>query len=125
MIDISIILTLIITMGFLFTNKRIKINNKLLSATNWEKLRMENPEYIIIDLRTHKEFSESHIENAINIDYYENDFKEQINSLDRNQKYMIYCRSGIRSGKAAVIFQKLGFENIYDLDDGIIAYSEL
>lgn len=80
---------------------------------------IQNKNVIIIDIRTPEEYNEGHIGNAINIDYYSSDFSNQINSLDKNKTYYIYCRSGSRSGLALNEFEKLGFKEVYDLRDGI------
>lgn len=124
-IIVVIILTLIITMGFLFGNAQNENDTKLVSAANWEKLRVENPDYIVIDVRTPEEFSEDGINGAINVDYYSPTFKQDIAALDSSKTYLIYCRSGARSGNAAIILQELGMNSVYDLDGGMIAYSEL
>lgn len=123
-IIIVIILTLTMTMGFLFGNAQNENGTKLVSATNWEKLRIENPDYIVIDVRTPEEFNEDGINNAINIDYYGSLFEQKIAELDSSKTYLIYCRSGARSSNAALTFQKFGINSVYDLDGGMIAYSE-
>jgi rhodanese-related sulfurtransferase len=83
-----------------------------------------NDDIILIDIRTIEEFNEGHIENAINMDYYANDFSNQINSLDKEKTYYIYCRSGTRSGNALNIFKNLGFKEVYDLKNGINSWKE-
>jgi phage shock protein E len=83
-----------------------------------------NENIVLIDIRTPEEYNEGHIENAINIDYYANDFSNQINSLDKEKTYYIYCRSGSRSGNALKIFEDLGFKEVYDLRHGINSWKE-
>lgn len=75
----------------------------------------------IIDIRTSEEFISSNIEKTVNIDFYGN-FEEQISKLDRSSKYLIYCRSGNRSGQAIKIFEKLNFKEVYDLEGGYNAW---
>jgi rhodanese-related sulfurtransferase len=79
----------------------------------------DNPYFIIIDVRTPEEFTGSHIDKAKNIDFYAKDFKEQINKLDKNKKYLIYCRSGHRSGNAMEIMKKNNFKEVYNVSGGI------
>ena len=79
-----------------------------------------NPDFAIIDVRTPEEFAESHIENAINIDFYSETFRDDINRLDKNKTYLIYCRSGRRSASALGIMAELGFKEAYNLLGGII-----
>ena len=59
---------------------------------------VDNPNFVIIDVRTTKEFAEERIENSINLDYYADTFKDELNKLDKNKTYLVYCRSGRRSG---------------------------
>ena len=78
-----------------------------------------NQDFTIIDIRTPEEFDEGHIENAINIDFYSETFKEDLDKLDKNKTYFIYCRSGNRSGRAMPIMKVLGFKEVYNLSVGI------
>ncbi len=82
-----------------------------------------NPEFEIIDVRTAGEFADGHIENAGNIDFYSATFREELDNLDKNQTYLIYCRSGGRSGSALDIMAELGFSEVYNLSGGIIAWN--
>lgn len=83
-----------------------------------------NSEFTIIDVRTPAEFSDGHIENAINIDFNSNGFENEISKLDRNKEYLIYCRSGNRSSGALEVMKELGFMNIYHLYEGIIGWTD-
>ena len=78
-----------------------------------------NPDFMIIDIRTPEEFNEGYIENAVNIDFYSDTFKEDLDKLDKNKTYLIYCRSGNRSGQAMPIMKGLGFKEVYNLSVGI------
>ncbi|MBA7679383.1 Thiosulfate sulfurtransferase GlpE [subsurface metagenome] len=83
-----------------------------------------DPDFVIIDVRTPEEFADSHIENAVNIDYYSETFRDELNLLDKNKTYLIYCRSGNRSGSALDIMEELNFRAVYHLSDGIIGWNE-
>ena len=78
-----------------------------------------NMDFIIIDVRTPEEFSEAHIGNSINIDFYSETFREDLDRLDKGKTYFIYCRSGNRSGQAMQITKELGFKEVYNLSVGI------
>ena len=78
---------------------------------------------VILDVRTPGEFAEGYIEGARSIDFYREDFVNEIATLDRNAIYAVYCRSGKRSGKAIEIMQEAGFHNLFNLDGGIIDWS--
>ncbi|MFC2005698.1 rhodanese-like domain-containing protein [Chloroflexota bacterium] len=79
-----------------------------------------NPDFVIIDVRTPEEFGEGHIENAINMDFYSRTFRDEINNLDKSKKYLIYCRSDNRSGNALDIMAELNFREVYNILGGII-----
>jgi rhodanese-related sulfurtransferase len=76
----------------------------------------------IIDLRTSREFNMGHIQNAINIDYYSPNFLEQLDMLNKNEPYLIYCYSGSRSYDTLQIMKRMGFTNVLDLSGGTIAW---
>lgn len=78
-----------------------------------------NAEAIVLDIRTPDEFEQGIIEGAVNIDFYEPDFAEQLEGLDRNADYVVYCRSGNRSGQAMPTFKELGFTSVIEIDGGI------
>ncbi len=79
----------------------------------------DNPDFIIIDVRTPKEFAQERIEGAINLDYYSAAFREQLNELDKNKTYLVYCLIGRRSKAAVDLMKELGFGQIYNISDGI------
>lgn len=69
----------------------------------------------IIDVRTPEEYAEGHLEGAVNIDIHGADFAKQIQALDPQGTYAVYCRSGNRSGQAVSFMQSEGFANVTDL----------
>ncbi|GAH95493.1 unnamed protein product, partial [marine sediment metagenome] len=50
---------------------------------------------------------------------YSGDFREQLNELDKNKAYLVYCRTGGRSKAAVDLMKELGFGQIYNISDGI------
>ena len=89
---------------------------KLLEKDNFQVLMQQKSQ--VIDVRTPEEYALGYIEGAILIDYKASDFQASISALNRNITYLIYCRSGNRSGKASIIMDSLGFKKIYDLKGG-------
>jgi len=83
-----------------------------------------NPDFVIIDVRTPEEFAEEHIENSTNLDFYDKTFRKDLNKLDKEKTYLIYCRSGGRSGNALEIMDELDFREVYNVSGGIIAWKE-
>ncbi len=76
-------------------------------------------DFVILDVRTPEEFTEGHIENAVNIDFYADVFPDELDGLDRNKTYLIYCRSGSRSGSTTRMMKELGFQDAYNMKGGI------
>lgn len=63
----------------------------------------------ILDVRTAEEYEAGHIEGAENMDVKAEDFKKNIQSLDKENTIAVYCRSGNRSKTAAKILAKAGY----------------
>ena len=96
---------------------------KLLSASEF-KASIQKKNVQIVDVRTPIEFKSGHINKAKNIDFFQgNGFKSKLDKLDKTKPLYLYCRSGNRSKKAAGIAADLGFNEIYDLRGGYLAYS--
>jgi len=83
-----------------------------------------NPKTVLLDVRTPEEFDAEHIEGAILIDYYAEDFLDKISQLDPTNIYLIYCRTGNRSGRTLGLMRYLGFEEAYNMDEGIVKWNE-
>lgn len=98
--------------------------NNLLDPRAFRLSLENNPEVVLLDVRTQEEFEAGHIENALNIDYKSADFEDQLLQLDNSLPYLIYCKSGGRSASAAIIMKELGFTNVQELDGGILAWNK-
>ncbi|MCG2461738.1 rhodanese-like domain-containing protein [Flavobacteriaceae bacterium F89] len=73
---------------------------------------------ILLDVRTPEEFQEGHLDRALNINWYDSDFAEQIQRLDKEKTIYVYCKLGGRSAKASKVLDSLGFKNVVDLTGG-------
>jgi len=83
-----------------------------------------NADFIILDVRRASEYQEGHLENALNLDYYASGFAGELDRLDKDKTYLVYCRSGSRSSAAAGMMEELGFNNIYNLLGGITDWQD-
>lgn len=84
----------------------------------------EAPEgLVVLDVRTPEEFAAGHVENAVNIDFYAADFRDQLAGLDKDVPYVLYCNSGNRSGQALDMMADLGFVEVTEVDGGIQAWA--
>ena len=86
-------------------------------------LLTDNPNVVILDVRTASEYAEGHIEGAMNIDVRSDSFAERAESLLPKEKTIaVYCRSGRRSAQAANLLAKSGYR-VVNLSGGIIAWN--
>ena len=94
------------------------------SAEQAKTVLYNNADLIVLDVRTEGEYKSRKIDKAINIDYNAPDFREQLQKLDKNNTYLVYCRSGARSNAAMEIMKAEGFMFLYHLEGGILSWSE-
>lgn len=116
-----IILILLVFIGA--SGIRAQDSTKVKSVTNseFEKL-IHAGNVIILDVRTPREFSEGHIPDAVNMDYKNENFTNNIKNLNKKKTIAVYCRSGNRSKLAAKKLINAGFE-VYELNNGIMNWS--
>lgn len=96
----------------------------LVNAEASEQLIESTRDLVVLDVRTPEEVADGALPGAINIDLSSPEFTRQVAELDRNVPYFVYCRSGNRSAQAVRIMQDLGFTEIYELDGGILDWTE-
>ena len=84
-----------------------------------EKLDDDDKAFIV-DVRTKEEYEESHIPNSTLMDIKDpKSFIEEIENLDKDLNYYVYCHSGTRSVQACQIMKTFGINNVYNLLGGI------
>lgn len=79
---------------------------------------------VILDVRTVEEFTDGHIDGAVMLDFYREDFAAELGKLDPDVPYVVYCRSGNRSGQTLALMEGLGFQNVQDVDGGVLAWQD-
>lgn len=89
-----------------------------LDSKNAKTLLDEEEGILLLDVRTPEEFAEGHLAGAKNLDFHQPGFAEQLRQLDPNQKYMVYCAVGGRSGKTLQMMEKMGFKEVYNVSEG-------
>ena len=85
---------------------------------------MGNSDFVILDIRTPGEYQSGHIDNSIMIDFYSKTFAAEVSRLDKEKTYLIYCRSGNRSGQTLKLIDSMGFQRVYHLKHGIIDWQK-
>lgn len=93
-----------------------------ISAAEAKALMENETGYIILDVRTEKEFAEGHIPGAILIPDYDIEECAEAMLPDKKQLILVYCRSGRRSKNAAAKLAEMGYSNVKEFG-GIIDWS--
>lgn len=92
---------------------------KELKEENFAEVK-EKEKAIVIDVRTEEEIAEGIIPGAsVFADINSPEFEKKIETLDKSKTYIVYCRSGARSSRAAETMLKKGFTHVYNLKGGI------
>ncbi len=97
----------------------MKYNN--IDVPEFKRLMEEGAK--IIDVRSPDELREGSVPGYTQINFFDPSFKLDIDRLDKDITYLIYCRSGNRSGKACSMMGEMGFKNLYNLNGGIGAWN--
>jgi rhodanese-related sulfurtransferase len=97
-----------------------------LSALQCDSLitaNVNNPNFVILDVRTFTEHNMQHLTGAINRNYYLSNFSALIDSLNKNKTYLIHCASGGRSGNTFTLMQTMPFVEVYNMLGGINSWN--
>jgi rhodanese-related sulfurtransferase len=89
-----------------------------LTAEDFKSKLASTPDAVLLDVRTPEEVAKGVIPSAKNIDLKSSDFQIQMNALDKNKTYFVYCAKGGRSSKAIDIMKQSGFKKLINLESG-------
>lgn len=93
-----------------------------LAFSDFEKNVINDSNYIIVDVRTPKEYRNGHMKNAMNVSYFGTTFTDSIKKLDRTKTIYMYCQTQHRSPLASKKMKRLGFHKIIDLKGGFMKW---
>jgi UPF0176 protein len=98
-----------------------------ITPEEWEEILLTDPDAIVIDTRNWYETEIGKFKKALDLKLNEfNEFPDKLKELEiqKDKKVLIYCTGGIRCEKAIIEMHKQGFENVYQLEGGILKYFE-
>ena len=78
-------------------------------------------DFVLLDVRQPEEYEAGHIPGAMLIPLGELESRQ--GELNRDKKFVIYCRSGRRAMAAAIALCGLGFKNLYHLEGDILNWT--
>lgn len=82
-----------------------------------------NPDFVVLDVRTPGEYAQGHLKQSQLMNFHGEGFEEELGKLDKSKTYLIYCRSGGRSGMALKLMERLEFESVYNMGGGFNDWS--
>lgn len=118
----KIFTTLFFILSGITLNAQVFLNVDVHEADSIIKANTDNPIFTLLDVRTQSEYDSEHLENAYMRDFYAADFRDQLDALSKDRIYLIYCRSGNRSGQALDIMKELEFTEVYNMLGGITSW---
>ncbi len=117
----SMILTLIIILAAallaynFFSNSDRNMDKSMNISPSEFKEKVKADPGVVIDVRTDEEYKNGHLAIADHqFNLLDGEFESKLDSLNKSKTYYLYCRSGNRSGQAARLMKKNGFENVYN-----------
>ena len=93
-----------------------------ISAADADEVIASDASLVVLDVRTPSEYSDGHIDKAVNVDFRADDFATNLAKLDKSKRYLLHCKSGTRSARALQVMQEQGFENVVHMTDGFDAW---
>lgn len=84
-----------------------------------------NPDVILLDIRTKKQYDSVRIENSVNFDFSQTDFPDQISKLDHEKRYIIIDENGRKAAMALELMREQRFPKIHYITGGINEWIKL
>lgn len=84
-----------------------------------KQMLRNNTNAVLLDVRSHQEYEEGHLNGAINIPTYEIYRNAPKIIKDKDTIIIAYCTVGLRSKNAINILRRMGYKNLYHLEGGI------
>lgn len=84
---------------------------------------LRNDTVTLIDVRTGGEYANGHLDGAGQLNYYALDFRQKLLLLPRDIPLYFYCNTGYRSQKAAEFLVENGYDQVYNLESGIMEWN--
>ena len=98
-----------------------EVINKDITVAEFQEL-YDPAKHVLLDVRTPEEWEEGHLPNAVHLNFYEDNFAEELDKLEKDKAYVVYCKAGGRSGKTLAMLNEKGFTEAYNILGG---YTEL
>ena len=121
--NISLLLAGLLLIGSLYSCKEVQAESSGLPnsveqiSVEEMKLHLQMEDVQLIDIRSRTDYTDAHIVNAENI-VLDEEFRKNLNTLDKFRPVLLYCTDGTKSNKALKILKRMGYQNVQELDEG-------
>ena len=95
---------------------------KEIDVSKLKSMKENNEKFILLDVRENNEIDFANISPHVHISIGE--IPNRYNEIDKNEKIIVMCHSGVRSANVCQYLEPLGY-NVYNLIGGIDAWSKL
>ena len=103
------------------SNQGCRVSVATISAKAVKKMMVEKSYFQLIDVREREEHA---IENIGGMLIPLDEILENQESISKEKPVVLYCQSGRRSRKAIELLQEIGFDNLWNLEGGILGFTE-
>ena len=118
-------LLLVLVAGFACGQSQPKGDGPVkLDAKAFRERASNDPNAVILDVRTPEEVSEGIIPGAKVLNFQESDFADRIGKLDKDKTYFVYCKAGGRSSRTVELMKEKGFRHIHELQGGYLEWKD-
>ena len=94
---------------------------KTIDVTELKKMISDKEDFSLIDVREENEFEADNIDGIL---IPLGEIPSRMNEIPKNKKVIVHCRSGVRSANAIHFLEQNGYDNLHNLEGGIIAWNQ-
>jgi len=80
----------------------------------------DDPDFVVLDVRTAPEYLPQHLYGAINRDYYAGNYTQLLGLLPKHKLYLVYCATGSRSSVTYNMMKVMGFTRVVNMAGGMV-----
>lgn len=94
---------------------------KTISVDELQEKLNNGDEFQFVDVREQGEYDQANLGAEL---IPMSTIQQNISKISKDKEVVIMCRSGNRSGQVVMFLEQQGFDNLYNLEGGILAWKE-
>ena len=106
--------------------KKEQINQNISVEEAYEMIKEFDGDtmFVLVDIRSDEEFEGGIIEDAVTLEFKDPELNEKLDTMHREKIYIVYCRTGRRSGITIAEMKEMGFLEVYSMKGGIVRWRQ-